>query len=75
VACRRTSAQRPDVNRDIVVKCNLNAEEYVGLAHIADEAGLSQSAMVRQLIKREIASHATRVLAMHAADSPRNGQD
>lgn len=68
-------ARRPDLNRDIVVKVMLSAEEYVGLAHVADDAGLSHSAMVRQLIKREITSHAVRVLAQQAAESTKPGQD
>lgn len=65
----------PDVNRDIVVKCSLNAEEYVGLAHVADDAGLSQSAMIRNLIKREIASHAVRLHAQASDDRPDKGQE
>jgi hypothetical protein len=63
------------VNRDIAVKCQLSPEEYIALVHMADDSGLSHSAFIRQLIKRETANHAVRVLAMHAADSPRNGQD
>lgn len=63
------------MKHDIVVKVNLNAEEYVGLSSIADDTGLSMSAIVRQLIKREIAAHATRILALYSDESTKAGQD
>jgi hypothetical protein len=63
------------VNRDIPVKTFLAPEEFVAMVHAADEAGLSQSAFVRTLIKREIASHAMRVLALQQADSTAAAQD
>jgi hypothetical protein len=63
------------VNRDIPVKTFLAPEEFVAMVHAADDAGLSQSAYVRTLIKREIVSHAMRVLALQQTDSTRPGQD
>ncbi len=58
------------MNRDIIVKCSLSAEEYVGLAHLADDAGVSQSAMIRNLIKREIVAHAVKLHALSRDDRP-----
>jgi hypothetical protein len=63
------------VNRDIAVKCQLSPEEYIALVHMADDSGLSQSAFIRQLIKRETANHAVRVLAMREIDSTKTAQD
>jgi hypothetical protein len=63
------------MNRDIVVKCNLTPEEYVGLDRIADESGLSHSAMIRQLIKRQIRAHAVSVLAAERGDSTETVQE
>jgi hypothetical protein len=63
------------VNRDIVVKVMLNPEEFLGLAHIAEEAGLSHSAQVRAWIKKEIIGHALRVLAAQQQESTKPGHD
>lgn len=63
------------MNRDIIVKCSLSAEEYVGLAHLADDAGVSQSAMIRNLIKREIVTHAIKLHAQAGDDRPEMGPE
>ena len=53
----------------------LGAEEYVALQTLADEAGLSQSALLRMLLRREIQSHAERILRAQLAASPAEAQD
>ena len=63
------------MTRDIAVKVLLSAEEYVSLERLADDAGLFHSALIRQLIKREIAAHMRSVLDAQAPDSPKPAQD
>jgi hypothetical protein len=63
------------VTRDIAVKVLLSAEEYVGLERLADDAGLSHSAVIRQLLKRAIAAHVHSVLAAQAPASAGTAQD
>lgn len=63
------------MTRDIAVKVLLSAEEYVSLERLADDAGLFHSALIRQLIKREIAAHVHSVLAAQARASTGTAQD
>jgi len=63
------------VTRDIAVKVMLDATEFLAMVHAADDAGLSQSAYIRSLIKVAIASHAMRIVQMQALDSAKQAQD
>lgn len=63
------------MNRDIPVKVMLAPEEFLSMVHAADDAGLSQSAFIRNLIKREVAAHAMRVAQLQALDSAKSAQD
>jgi hypothetical protein len=53
----------------------LDATEFLAMVHAADDAGLSQSAFIRSLIKREVASHAMRIVQLQALGSAGSAQD
>lgn len=63
------------MTRDIPVKVMLDATEFLAMVHAADDAGLSQSAFIRSLIKREVASHAMRIVQLQALGSAGSAQD
>lgn len=49
--------------KDICVKCYLSATHWIGLKHLAESRGLSQSAFLRQMVVTAIEHHARRQFA------------
>lgn len=63
------------MSRDIQVKVQLSAVEYVAFRHIADEAGQSQSGMARSLIKACIQTYAESSARSPAVATDEQGQE
>lgn len=54
----------------------LDADEYVAFRHLCEEAGISQSAMARMLIKEAVRREALRIHALSAkGDDPATDDD
>jgi hypothetical protein len=45
--------------REFEVKTHLNADEYVAFKRVADDVGISQSGLLRMLVKTSIGSQPT----------------
>ena len=62
--------------RDIQIKVMVSVEEFVAFRALANEEGLSQSGMARQLIKHAIREYAAKSAAEDAlAPTGTEGQD
>jgi hypothetical protein len=63
------------MNRDIQLKVQLNAEEFVAFRHICDEEGQSQSGKARALIKQCIHAYAESSASAAPAATDETGQE
>ena len=63
------------MSRDIGLKVQLNAEEFVAFKHICDEEGQSQSGKARALIKACIHSYAEASSTAQATATDESGKE